>query len=44
MVGNGSYRTKEEKARIVMEMLSNSSIISEFCRKFNVASFAIYKW
>jgi len=29
MVGKGVYLTKEEKARIVMEVLSNSSTISE---------------
>ena len=31
-------------AGIVMEALSNSSTISEVCRKYNVASFAVYKW
>ena len=40
----GTHRTKEEKARIVMEVLSNSSTISETCRKYNVASSAVYKW
>ena len=44
MVGLGAQRTKEEKARIVMEVLSNSSTISEICRKYNVASSAVYKW
>ena len=44
MVGKGTYRTKEEKARIVMEVLSNSLTIEEICRKYNVASSAIYKW
>ncbi|HLH85660.1 MAG TPA: transposase [Thermoplasmataceae archaeon] len=44
MVGKGTYRTKEEKARIVMEVLSNSSTISEICRKYNVASSALYRW
>ena len=44
MVGKGTHRTKEEKARIVMEVLSNSSTISEICRKYNVASSAVYKW
>ncbi len=44
MGGQGTYRTKEEKARIVMEVLSNSSTISEICRKFNVATSAVYKW
>ena len=44
MVGLGTHRTKEEKARIVMEVLSNSSTISEICRKYNVASSAVYKW
>ena len=43
MVGKGTYRTKEEKARIVMEVLSNTSAISETCRKYNVASSALYK-
>ena len=28
MVGKGTYRTNEEEVRIVMEGLSNSSIIS----------------
>ena len=44
MIGKGTHRTKEEKARIVMEVLSNSSTISEICRKYNVASSAVYKW
>ena len=43
MVGLGILRTKEEKARIVMEVLSNSSTISEICRKYNFASSAVYK-
>ena len=43
MVGLGTHRTKEEKARIVMEVLSNSSTIAEICRKYNVASSAVYK-
>jgi len=44
MVGKGTYRTKEEKARIVMEVLSNSSTIAEICRNYNVASSAVYRW
>ena len=44
MVAKSTHRTKEEKARIVMEVLSNSSRISEICRKYNVASSAVYKW
>ena len=44
MVGSGTHRTKEKKARIVMEVPSNSSTISEICRKYNVASSAVYKW
>ena len=44
MVGLGTHRSKEEKARIVMEVLSSSSTISEICRKYNVASSAVYKW
>jgi transposase-like protein len=44
MVGLGTHRTKEEKARIVLEVLSSSSTISEICRKYNVASPAVYKW
>ena len=44
MVGKGTHKTKEEKARIVMEVLTNSSTISEICRKYNVASSAVYKW
>ena len=43
MVGVDTHRTKEEKAMIVMEVLSNSSTISEICRKYNVASSAVYK-
>ena len=42
MAGKGTYRTKEEKARFVMEVLSNSSTISEILRKYNVAS-SIYR-
>ena len=44
MVGLGTHRTNEEKARIVMEVLSNSTTISEICRKYNVASSALYRW
>ena len=44
MVGVDTHRTKEEKARIVLEVLSSSSTISEICRKYNVASSAVYKW
>ena len=44
MVGKGTLRTKEEKARIVMEVLSNSSTMAEICRKYNVASSAVYRW
>ena len=45
MVGKGTYRTKEENARIVMEdVLSNSSTISGIGQKYNVASSALYKW
>ena len=44
MVGMGTHRTEEEKERIVMEVLSNSSTIAEICRKYNVASSAVYKW
>ena len=43
MVGKGTYRTKDEKARIVLEVLSNSSTISEICRKFNVVLSVVYK-
>ena len=43
MVGK-SNRTKEEKARIVMDALSNSSSMAEICRKYNVTSSAFYKW
>ncbi|MGC8618872.1 MAG: hypothetical protein ACP5UZ_09135 [Thermoplasmata archaeon] len=31
-----SNRTKEEKARIVMEALSDSTPIAEICRRYNV--------
>ena len=44
MVGPGTHRIKEEKARIVMEVLSSSSSIAETCRKYNVAASAVYKW
>ena len=37
-------RTKEEKARIVMEALSGSTSIAEICRRYNVTSSAFYKW
>ncbi len=43
MAGKGTYRPKEEKVCIVMEVLSNSSTIAEICRKYNVAS-SIYGW
>lgn len=43
MVGK-SNRTREEKARIVLEALSNTAAIAEICRKYNVASSAFYKW
>ena len=36
----GYTQEKEEKTRNVMEVLSNSSTISEICRKYNVASSA----
>ena len=44
MVGLGTRRIKVEKARIVMQLLSNSSTISEICRKYTVVSSAVYKW
>ncbi|MCL5439954.1 MAG: transposase [Candidatus Thermoplasmatota archaeon] len=44
MVGKGTYRTKEEKARIVMEILANSAPVTEICKRYNVASSAVYKW
>ncbi|MCL4412206.1 MAG: transposase [Candidatus Thermoplasmatota archaeon] len=37
-------RTKEEKARIVMEALTGSTSIAEICRGYNVTSSAFYKW
>ena len=43
MVGK-SNRTKEEKASIVMEALSNSASTAEICRKHNVASSVFYTW
>ena len=39
-----SSRTKEEKARIVMEALTGNTSIAEICRRYNIASSAIYKW
>lgn len=43
MVGK-SNRTKEEKASIVLEILSNSATIAEICRRHNVTSSAVYAW
>jgi transposase-like protein len=43
MVGK-SNRTKEEKARIVTEALSNNASITEICRRHNVGSSALYAW
>ncbi|EQD26134.1 Transposase IS3/IS911 [mine drainage metagenome] len=43
MVGK-SNRTKEEKAGIVMEVLSNTATIAEICRRHNIASSALYAW
>ncbi len=39
-----SNRTKEEKARIVMEALTGNTPIAEICRRYNVTSSAFYKW
>ena len=39
-----SNRTKEEKARIVMEALTGNTPIAEICRRYNLASSAFYKW
>ena len=39
-----SNRTKEEKARIVMEALTGNTSIAEICRRYNVTSSAFYKW
>ena len=44
MKGKGTYRKKEQKARIVMEVLSNSSTLAVVWRKYNVALSAVYKW
>lgn len=44
MAVKGMLRTKEEKARIVMEVLSNSSTIAENCNNYNVTSSAVYRW
>ena len=44
MVGFCTRRTKEEKTSIVNEVLLNSSTIAEICRKYDVASSAVYKW
>ncbi|MEM3192154.1 MAG: transposase [Candidatus Parvarchaeota archaeon] len=43
MVGK-SNRTKEEKAAIVMEALSNTARTAEICRRHNIASSAFYTW
>lgn len=39
-----SSRTKEEKARIVMEALTGNTSIAEISRRYNVTSSAFYKW
>ncbi len=36
--------TAEEKARIVMEVLTTSAPLSEICRKYNVQPTMVYKW
>jgi len=36
--------TAEEKARIVMEVLTTSAPLSEICRRYNVQAAMIYKW
>ncbi|EQD29429.1 transposase IS3/IS911 family protein, partial [mine drainage metagenome] len=43
MVGK-SNRTREEKARIVMEALSNTATIAEICKRHNVVSSTFYNW
>ena len=37
-------RTKEEKARIVMEALTGSTSIVEICRRYNMTSSAFHEW
>jgi transposase-like protein len=36
--------TMEEKAAIVMEVLTTSTSMSEICRKYNVHPTMVYKW
>ena len=36
-------RSPQNTTKIVMEVLSNSSTIAEICRKYNVASSAVYR-
>ena len=43
-MNNRSFKTKEEKARIVMEMLSSTETIAEISRKYNTAVSLLYKW
>ena len=39
-----SSRTMEEKARIVMEALTGNAPIADICCRYNIASYAFYKW
>ena len=34
----------EEKAKIVMEILTTNIPLSEICRKYNVGASQVYKW
>lgn len=36
--------TIEEKAAIIMEVLTTSTPMSEICRKYNVSATQVYKW
>lgn len=36
--------TVQEKATIVMEVLTTNATLSEICRKYNVSPTQVYKW
>ncbi len=40
----GRKWTAEEKASIVMEVLTTSAPLAEICRKYNVQPTLVYKW
>ena len=44
MAESKRFYKPEEKLRIVLERLSGTIQTSELCRKYNVASSALYRW